>query len=360
MESLRHQCTAEFRLRLRTNGRWLAAGLAALIFAVLGTASPALAGVSQCNESGNLGNGNGSQVFTCNDGGGGGGGGGGPGGGSGGGTSYSLWVGYYNCPATLWEQGAYVVLHPEVYGFDEGGIEWEYNVVLCFDASGTIVSQWDYLPIQVNDPAADAAAARDSLLAQLAVRVVAPIPEVAASPPVDATHLVGVWTWFWVDPASYQSLSDTASDPAGLTVTLTAIPHDLRFHPGDGDVVGHDTTVSCPGSRARLAAGARRHRQRLSAPLRLPVEPRGRRHLRRVRRVRLGVRVGGHRLARPVAAGHHGHPRRHHHGVTADAADRYRGSGRHRRLTRRPHLTQTDRGRGRRRPSPRCCSEGRQ
>ncbi len=188
-----------------------------------------------------------ARYFTCNDGDGGGGGGGGPGGGSGGGTSYSLWVGYYNCPATLWEQGAYVVLHPEVYGFDEGGIEWEYNVVLCFDASGTIVSQWDYLPIQVNDPAADAAAARDSLLAQLAVRVVAPIPEVAASPPVDATHLVGVWTWFWVDPASYQSLSDTASDPAGLTVTLTAIPHDLRFHPGDDDVVGHDTTVSCQG-----------------------------------------------------------------------------------------------------------------
>jgi hypothetical protein len=155
----------------------------------------------------------------------------------------------------LWEQGAYVVLHPETHGFDEYGIEWEFNVVLCFDAGGNIVAQWDYFPVQVNDPVADATNARDNLLAQLAVRVVAPTPEIAASPPVDATHLVGVWTWFWVDPASYETLSDTASDPAGLTVTLTAIPQDLRFRPGDGDVVGHDTTVTCEGPGLVWQAG---------------------------------------------------------------------------------------------------------
>jgi hypothetical protein len=44
---------------------------------------------------------------------------------------------------------------------------------------------------------------------------------------------VSLWTYFWTDPATYQTLTATAS-AAGLSATVTAVPVSLSFDPGDG------------------------------------------------------------------------------------------------------------------------------
>jgi hypothetical protein len=44
---------------------------------------------------------------------------------------------------------------------------------------------------------------------------------------------VGLWTYYWTDPATWKPLTATAS-AAGLTATVTAVPVSLSFDPGDG------------------------------------------------------------------------------------------------------------------------------
>lgn len=44
---------------------------------------------------------------------------------------------------------------------------------------------------------------------------------------------VGLWTYYWTDPATWRPLTATAS-AAGLTATVTATPSSLSFDPGDG------------------------------------------------------------------------------------------------------------------------------
>jgi hypothetical protein len=44
---------------------------------------------------------------------------------------------------------------------------------------------------------------------------------------------VGLWTYYWTDPATWRPLTAKAS-AAGLTATVTATPSSLSFDPGDG------------------------------------------------------------------------------------------------------------------------------
>jgi hypothetical protein len=52
---------------------------------------------------------------------------------------------------------------------------------------------------------------------------------------------VGLWTYFWTDPATWKSLTASAS-AAGLTATVIAKPVALSFDPGDGS-----PALSCDG-----------------------------------------------------------------------------------------------------------------
>jgi hypothetical protein len=52
---------------------------------------------------------------------------------------------------------------------------------------------------------------------------------------------VGLWTYYWTDPATWKPLTATAS-AAGLTATVTAEPVSLWFDPGDGSA-----GLSCAG-----------------------------------------------------------------------------------------------------------------
>jgi hypothetical protein len=52
---------------------------------------------------------------------------------------------------------------------------------------------------------------------------------------------VGLWTFYWTDPATWKPLTATAT-AAGLTATVTAEPVSLSFDPGDGS-----PGLSCSG-----------------------------------------------------------------------------------------------------------------
>lgn len=152
------------------------------------------------------------------------------------------------CLDRYWEPGSWAELSHETTTVDDLGVVTEWYVVLCFGPDGSIVYQWDPYPLIVRDLAAVAESVRDQLVARLQVQLAAPEPAITMAPPVDATHLVGLATWFWAEPTSFETISQQASDPAGLTVTLTATPIQLRVHPGDGDATGIDTVITCTGA----------------------------------------------------------------------------------------------------------------
>jgi hypothetical protein len=52
---------------------------------------------------------------------------------------------------------------------------------------------------------------------------------------------VNLWLFYWTDPATWQTLTATAS-AAGLTATVSANPTELIYDPGDGSA-----TVACAG-----------------------------------------------------------------------------------------------------------------
>ncbi|GAB4054822.1 hypothetical protein [Catellatospora paridis] len=76
----------------------------------------------------------------------------------------------------------------------------------------------------------------DRALARL--RPPAPVVGLSPRPPVQA--LVGVPTWLWVEPVSWQPRSATAS-AGGLSITATATPVRVTWLPGDG------TRLVCDG-----------------------------------------------------------------------------------------------------------------
>jgi hypothetical protein len=60
-----------------------------------------------------------------------------------------------------------------------------------------------------------------------------PTPQLHTSPPPGRDQLVGLPTWLWVDRASFQARSATASVP-GISATVTAVPVAVTWTMGDG------------------------------------------------------------------------------------------------------------------------------
>ena len=65
-----------------------------------------------------------------------------------------------------------------------------------------------------------------------------PEPQPFFSPSGD--QVVNLASWLWLDPASWQPLQSTVSVP-GVSVTVTAVPEQIIWSPGDG------STVVCQG-----------------------------------------------------------------------------------------------------------------
>ena len=118
----------------------------------------------------------------------------------------------------------------EATGLEEGIGYW----LLCDDAAGNrVVSRlFTYEPgVGVISPEELAARARN----QLPLRY----PEPRTSPAIARDQLVGIDTWLWVDAASWEPISATASIP-GLSITATATPERMTWDMGDGTVVTCD------------------------------------------------------------------------------------------------------------------------
>jgi hypothetical protein len=88
-------------------------------------------------------------------------------------------------------------------------------------------------PPALPDPAVLAALARQTLGL--------PSPVIRSSPAQDALQLVNLPTWLWINPAEWVPESKTATVP-GESVTATATPVSVTWHPGDG------STVTCRGA----------------------------------------------------------------------------------------------------------------
>jgi hypothetical protein len=85
----------------------------------------------------------------------------------------------------------------------------------------------------VPDPAVLAALARQTLGL--------PSPVIRSSPAQNALQLTNLPTWLWINPAEWVPQSKTATVP-GESVTATATPVSVTWHPGDG------STVTCQGA----------------------------------------------------------------------------------------------------------------
>jgi hypothetical protein len=83
------------------------------------------------------------------------------------------------------------------------------------------------------DPAVLAALARQTLGL--------PSPVIRSSPAQAALQPTNLPTWLWIDPAEWVPESKTATVP-GESVTATATPVSVTWHPGDG------STVTCQGA----------------------------------------------------------------------------------------------------------------
>jgi hypothetical protein len=80
------------------------------------------------------------------------------------------------------------------------------------------------------------------VLARLARQTLGlPSPVIRSSPAQDALQLTNLPTWLWINPAEWAPESKTATVP-GESVTATATPVSVTWHPGDG------STVTCQGA----------------------------------------------------------------------------------------------------------------
>jgi hypothetical protein len=64
---------------------------------------------------------------------------------------------------------------------------------------------------------------------------------IRSSPAENALQLTNLPTWLWINPAEWVPESKTATVP-GESVTATATPVSVTWHPGDG------STVTCHGA----------------------------------------------------------------------------------------------------------------
>lgn len=217
--------------------RKIVTGLLALIVVlaiVLVVSSPASAdGGGDCNVRYD-------PTCTVGVGGGDGGGGGGAAGGGGGGSNVDPCAAYPNAaygdkPPTVSQacandlQGRYC---NAMLGDLLGGLKWPAVNQLTAAQIGVVNTNLAQIgcPVIVT-PAALAQRAFNS--------IVFPHPSGHRSPSEAQTYngypftYIRLWTYYWTDPATWKSLTATAS-AVGLTATVTAVPVSLSFDPGDG------------------------------------------------------------------------------------------------------------------------------
>jgi hypothetical protein len=114
-------------------------------------------------------------------------------------------------------------------------VEGRPYFVVCKNTDGVVVYQ-RLITYQPSTPTVDAAT-----LARQAYRELPLLyPQPFTAPPANVSQLVGVRTWFWIDPTQWQPRSATAAVP-GLSATVTAEPTLVRWNTGDG------TTITCNG-----------------------------------------------------------------------------------------------------------------
>jgi hypothetical protein len=70
-----------------------------------------------------------------------------------------------------------------------------------------------------------------------------PSPVIRSSPAQNALQLTNLPTWLWINPAEWVPESKTATVP-GESVTATATPVSVTWHPGDG------STMTCQGAES--------------------------------------------------------------------------------------------------------------
>jgi len=129
-----------------------------------------------------------------------------------------------------------------------GGCQGTENKTFgCVPAGCTVTVQTLACPIGAAAPAAPApgggpAPPDPAVLAALARQTLGlPSPGIRSSPAQNALQLTNLPTWLWINPAQWVPESKTATVP-GESVTATATPVSVTWHPGDG------STVTCQGA----------------------------------------------------------------------------------------------------------------
>ena len=123
-----------------------------------------------------------------------------------------------------------VAVGEEATGLEEGIGYW----LLCDDAAGNrVVSRlFTYEP-------GVAAISPEELAARARSQLPLAYPEPRTSPAIALDQMVGIDTWLWVDAASWQPITATASIP-GLSITAVATPERMTWDMGDGSIVTCD------------------------------------------------------------------------------------------------------------------------
>ena len=135
-----------------------------------------------------------------------------------------------------------------------GGCQGTVNKTFgCVPAGCTVTVQTLACPIGAAVPAAPApgggpAPPDPAVLAALARQTLGlPSPVIRSSPAQNALQLTNLPTWLWINPAEWVPESKTATVP-GESVTATATPVSVTWHPGDG------STVTCQGAGTPYAS----------------------------------------------------------------------------------------------------------
>jgi hypothetical protein len=128
-----------------------------------------------------------------------------------------------------------------------GGCQGTVNKTFgCVPAGCQVTVQTLACPIGAAAPAGAPAAGPGlpdpAVLAALARQTLGlPSPVIRSSPTQNALQLTNLPTWLWINPAEWVPQSKTATVP-GESVTATATPVSVTWHPGDG------STVTCQGA----------------------------------------------------------------------------------------------------------------
>jgi hypothetical protein len=113
-------------------------------------------------------------------------------------------------------------------------VEGRPYFIVCRNVAGAVVYQ-QLITYQPATNVVDAAT-----LARQAYRELPLLyPQPFTAPPANMNQLVGVRTWFWIDPAQWQPRSASAAVP-GLSATVTATPITVLWDTGDGAVITCD------------------------------------------------------------------------------------------------------------------------